>query len=458
MRFLVLVPLCFVLVVCLSVCGCVAQGGGETSKAINFDTIKISTINSSLPQGETEIVADNNGHVAVVWMMGSPANIYKLTLRSVFSVDGGKTYSPDQEIAGQLRLADPAMDMDSHGKIYLSALRKDSIGWKDVATVLFRSPDFGQSWQQPVVINDDNIFNDRDWLDVDSQDRVYIVRSPRIPEPNSSYNRGVYYQYSTDGGNSFSSSILVNPLHTPGSSGGSARGIGVAPDNEIYIAIQISPLDNAAINGAGTGERGYLYEGKVGTDTFSGPFEFTTNNVLIAAAKDDELSEVQGANIQPYPRMKIYTDPDGNTTSYIVWIGDPGNGAHGVFIAKLASGETYFEPPRPIVSGPEKAFRLPTLALDSKGNIHVFWIQNIVPDSNEWALFYSESIDGGKTFTSPHQVCAFTFPIEQWPGDFISATSNDTDLFVAWAVAGGSEKGVYVSKIKLASALAFVQQ
>lgn len=414
-----------------------------------FETVKVSKSRSRLPQGETEIVADNNGRIAVVWMDGSPANL-RLTLRAAYSGDGGRTFSDDFAIAGNLRLGDPALDMDAGGNLYLSALRKDSLRWVDVATILFRSFDFGKSWQAPVLVNDDNIFNDRDWINVDDRGGVHIVRSPRIPQPSGAYQRNVYYDYSADGGTTFSKSVLVNSVPMPNANGGGARGIGVAPGGKIYVALQTSPIENADVRGAALGERGYLYEKPAGQDAFSGPYEFTTGGVFIAGGTDEYLQTPE-AGFQPNPRMKIYADQSGKTTAYVVWIGDPKDGTHGVYLGRYPPGQSSFDTPRLIASGPSRAFRLPILAVDPKGRLHVFWIQNMAPGENRWALAHSKSADGGNTFSVPRQISPIVFPIEQWPGDFMGATANDEYVFVAWAVAGGPEKGIYVSRAALSA-------
>ncbi len=48
-------------------------------------------------------------------------------------------------------------------------------------------------------------------------------------------------------------------------------------------------------------------------------------------------------------------------------------------------------------------------------------------------------------FTAPQAVLGLRFPIQQWPGDFMGATTLNGDVAVAWPVAGGDDAGVYVS-------------
>lgn len=416
----------------------------EQSQPIpSFETKKISS-DSSLPQGETEIIADNNGHVIVAWMDGSPANQARFTLRTAYSLDNGRTFAQDQKINANLILGDPSLDMDGKGNAYLSALRKDTrLTWKDLAVVLFNSDDFGKSWQLQSIINDEGIFNDRDWLAIDSKNNLHIVYSPRISLSDGNFDRVIYYQRSEDSGKTFLPKVLVTSNRLPNDSGASSRGIVVTKDGRIAVGVKEVPKGGS--RGVGTSRgMGYVYISKDDGKSFGIPIPFTTKETRVGAAtiEEGEESPSPAANpLKPFPPIKTFED-----AVYALWVGESGNDNNSLYLASFISGSNSFTYPVAVVKGPADSLTLPALAIDKSGNLHLFWLQKVL--SEHWSLFYSYSNDNGRTFSKAQQVAPVTFLIEQWPGDFISATANDKNLFAAWAVAGGPQKGIYVSILR----------
>src|SRR5205807_7044462 len=102
-------------------------------------------------------------------------------------------------------LGDPSLAKDVAGNVYLSAIRLDSVT-PTSSIVMYRTADFGQSWQPPTLVKDNGgVFNDRDWMAVDASNGLHVVRSP-----HETSGRPVYYQYSSDGVTFTNPGIQVN--------------------------------------------------------------------------------------------------------------------------------------------------------------------------------------------------------------------------------------------------------
>jgi hypothetical protein len=413
-----------------------------------FETKRVSTNTSDLPQGETEIVADGVGHVVIAWMDGSPVNQAKMTLRTVYSEDGGKTFVKDQKVAENLIMGDPTLSIDQQGNIYLGALRKDSqLGYSDLAVVFFRSRDFGNTWDPLVDVNDDDVFNDRPWMTADAEGQLHVVFCRRVPRPDGNYDCPVYYRR-VGHGSALSQLVLVNPPSSDQSfsAGGSPRGVAVTKDGRVLIGYQHIPRDNASRLGAGTFRApASVMVSHDGGRNFGRPIPFTTLTTLVADQGDeaslvaDQGDEASAEDTSPktFARIKTFQNH-----VYAVWIGEARGNTHSVYVAVLPEGKSWFDPPVAVVSGALDTLTLATLAIDPWGTVHVFWLGQRA--DGLWSLFYSSSADGTE-FAVPRNIADIAFPMEQWPGDFISATANGTDVFVAWAVAGGPRAGIYVS-------------
>jgi hypothetical protein len=405
-----------------------------------FETVLVSVRSSDLPQGETEVIADGRGDLVAVWMDGSPANQARLTLRSARSRDGGRTFAPDEPVAEDLRLVDPTLAVDARGDVVLGALRKNSrFGWTDVDVVAFR--DTGTGWSTPVVLNAEGVFNDRPWLGHRSDGQLIVTFGRRMPLPDGNFDRPVFIAEVPEAGGPAAGppKRLVNPapLRTPGTAGGSARTV-VFDGNRVVMGYQDIPADNADRAGAGTySAPAHALVSEDGGATFRRRLPITTQDSTVA-----DGGEAEGAGpdsfLQPFPRLGA-----GGHSVVAVWIGPEGRTGHAVYCAVLGPGATAFEPPVAVTSAEPGALTLPTVAVDSGGRAHVFWLER--GQGSLWTLRYSGSDHGCSQFSTPRAASHLRFPLRRWAGDFMGATTRGADVVVAWPVAGGSDAGVHVT-------------
>jgi hypothetical protein len=193
------------------------------------DTWNTGNLNVSNSDGQGSCPAIGRGDtVYVVW--GQPASWVPTSLWFNRSTDRGATWGTPRQIAPLDTSAHlsgwranhtfPAMVVDSSGKIYVTVQEKlHGTGW-DVA--VYTSTNGGDSWSQPVMVNDDTIPGSDQfcsWIALDRHQRPHVFwYDSRNYYPTNSGD--VYYSWSDDGGLAWQPNELVNdtsPAYTSAS-------------------------------------------------------------------------------------------------------------------------------------------------------------------------------------------------------------------------------------------------
>jgi len=170
--------------------------------------------NGNIFDGEPFIAVNplNSLHMVVAWMGYFPFE--RISIKTKVTFDAGQTWSPLNSVPHTNALygsADPSIDFDNSGNIYLSFIdfnRNLSSG----AVFVVKSVDGGLSWETPVEVINANADTqkpiDRPWISVDRSNginngNVYLTTMPPVvfgPLPPPYHP---YFIASTDGGNSF---------------------------------------------------------------------------------------------------------------------------------------------------------------------------------------------------------------------------------------------------------------
>jgi hypothetical protein len=184
--------------------------------------------------GEPNIVVNPNNpqHIVVAWMGFESAKKIAITTRTSF--DGGITWTEKVKIPHENNVyssADPTMDFDNNGNIYLAYVDFDApVETADSGAVYIRkSTDGGLSWGQSYKVTDmkdepGKKAIDRPWLVIDRSGGKYIGNN-YITTMNAKGAKGPYNPYfhvSSDGGKSWqtkymdSAGFLAGPwIHQP---------------------------------------------------------------------------------------------------------------------------------------------------------------------------------------------------------------------------------------------------
>lgn len=234
----------------------VSTDGGQTFTHIQ----KVSDSAWSVSQclGQVPKVAPN-GYVYVAWVDYPLQGHTTAYLYIDKSTDGGLTWGNDVLVDSFLAVPsypDPGVtsfyvrsyptlgiDPSNSNNIYIAfAADPDGLGGPDDGDIfLVASHDGGNTWSSPVRVNDDLTLNDQfqPWMDVKPNGVIDIVWIDRRNDPLN-WLFDVYFAYSTDNGQTFSSNIRVSdvpigPLNEPNSWMGEYIGIDV-DSSRAYIA------------------------------------------------------------------------------------------------------------------------------------------------------------------------------------------------------------------------------
>ncbi len=256
-------------------------------------------------------------------------------------------------------------------------------------------------------------------------DQGQIAVDPRTSGPNAGSlyfvaryftndAQGLWFSYSRDHGHSWSPPVAISdPAHNYAY----GPSIGVGPDGTVYVAF-------AYLTSGFLGNDPSLYVDRStdGGVTWSGDQPIAGGLQTHVGALDAENHELmllgndnqQGVRITNTPYLAVA--PDQPQTLYAVWndgrwetsftfFGHPGRHSDILFARSVDGGATWSAPIRVNDDAPGNGVDqfLPTIAVQAGGMIGVTWYDRRVDPSHYlYDLFYSQSTDGGVTW-SPNQ-------------------------------------------------------
>ncbi len=346
-----------------------------------------------------------------------------------YTTDGGLTWTFPGVIQPGIFRSDPVLDADVDGNIYYNSLTNDP----DFFCKVFKSTTGGSSWDGGV----DAHGGDKQWMTIDKINgpgtgnvyafwtSFYSVCSPG------------FFTRSTDNGASFEDCITIPNEPFWGT-------LAVGPDGELYVGgtlgfdFQVAKstsaqhsgqpvtwdmttnvnLDGTIASGGTPNPGGLLGQTFISVDTSNGPYR---GYVYLLCAVE------RNSNSDPADIMFARSTNGGaNWDSPVRINNDPGTSAYQWF-GTMSVGPTG---------------RIDVVWLDSRDN----------PGGYNSALYYSNSKDGGMTW-SPNEKLSDSFnPHLGWPnqnkmGDYYDMVSDSIGASLAWAATFNNEQDVYYSFI-----------
>ncbi len=319
-----------------------------------FDTIVNDTTfplanNTSCynPQNESNIVVNPTNSNDVL----TSANEYRIDGKEVYvSTNGGTTWTNvvlpgwtaatggKGVFARMSDCGDPVLAFGLDGTVYFSGLvcNGNRVAFFSGVAVA-SSHDGGLTWSSPTMVafvNSGNVLNDKEWLTVGSDGKIYVTWTRFFFTPNVGYVRSpIVLSVSSDGGQTWSAWMPVSDSSHPFDQGSMPL---VAPDGTLYVAYE-----------GGTPSSGYAADAIILARSTDGGQTFT--NTELARAYDDfncypinvaqarQTLSGEEFRINSFPSFAI--DPS-NGHMAITWADDQANSSCGYEKGGSFSGTT----------------------------------------------------------------------------------------------------------------------
>lgn len=413
----------------------------ERSPAYNYSIRNISTVQVNVDGNGQNIVGDaanepsiavdpnDRNRITIGWRQFNTISSNFRQAGYGFSTNSGQTWTFPGVIEPGVFRSDPVLDADRNGNIFYNSLTNSPEFLCDV----FKSSDGGSSWDNGTFAQG----GDKQWMTIDKTDGPGTGHNYSFWTSSFSVCSPDFFTRSTDGGQSFEDCISIpndpqwgtltvnsdGDLYVGGTIGfdflvaksTNAKDSSVIPTWDMNTIVD---LDGSITFGGGPNPGGLLGQTWIAVDTSGGPYH---GNVYLLCSVDRNSS------------------------------GDPAD----VMFARSTNGGVNWSSPIKINDDPgTTAYQwFGTMSVAPNGRIDAIWLDtrdNSV--SNISALYYSNSIDGGVTWSQNERLSDFFNSHLGWPnqnkmGDYFDMVSDSNGASLAWAATFNGEQDVYYSYI-----------
>jgi hypothetical protein len=346
-----------------------------------------------------------------------------------FTTDGGQTWTFPGVIEPGIFRSDPVLGSDAEGNFYYNSLTNSPTYFCDV----FKSNTGGSLWDGGTFAQG----GDKQWMTIDKtggpgtgHNYSFWTYAYSVCDPG-------FFTRSTDGGASFEDCIEIPNSPYWGT-------LAVGPEGDLYVGgstwfdfqvakstnaqnsseiitwdmTTVVSLDGSIANGYGPNPGGLLGQTLIGVDTSGGPYH---GNVYLLCSVE------RNSNSDPLDVMFARSTNGGISFSAPIKINDDNN----------TTAYQWFG----------------TMSVAPNGRIDVIWLDTRDnPGTYLSALYYSNSKDGGVTWSANERLSDYFNPHIGWPqqnkmGDYFDMISDINGAYLAWAGTFNGEQDVYYSYI-----------
>lgn len=388
--------------------------GGTWSSNVNVDGNGITTANQEL----TSLVLDKSGKLHVVW--ADDRNGYD-DIYYANSTDGGDTWSSSVCVddASSVHARAPSIAVDDEGNVYV-VWYDDRSGNYDV--YFAKSTDGGITWTKPNTrVNDVTTYQQQvpsiAVFGNGATANVYVAWTDnRFAATN---DMDVYLSNSTDGGNTFNTSICVNDDFT----------------NEYQLSPSVAVDNNGNLYVAWYDRRNLINYDIYFRRSNDGGNSWTANSKRV---NDDTTND------QMWPSIAVSND-----IVYVAWDDDrDGIFTGDVYFANSTDGGSNFGVNKKINDVTTSGYySYPKIAANGM-NAYAVWQDHRDGNNN---IYFSKSIDGGNTWGSPNDRVDDSPPV--WHQEYPSVAIDNTYVYVVWQDERRDPRGdIYFSKAVITQA------
>lgn len=396
---------------------------------VNVDASGQNIVGDAANEPSLAVDPTNHNSIVIGWRQFNTISSSFRQAGYGYTTDGGQTWTFPGVIEPGVFRSDPVLDADNNGTFYYNSLTNTPEFFCDV----FKSTDGGATWDNGTFAQG----GDKQWMTIDKTNgqgdgHIYAfwTSSYSVCYPDfftRSTNYGASYEDCISIPNDpFWGTLTVGPdgeLYVGGSIG---FDFGVAKSTNAKNPLQTIIWDQATVVdlggdlsfGGGPNPGGLLGQTSIAVDTSGGLYH---GNVYLLASVEPFSSS------DPLNVMFARSTDGGATWSSAIKVNDdPGTTAYQWFGTMSAS----------------PTGRIDVIWLDTRDN----------PGTYLSALYYSNSKDGGLTWSANQKLSDSFDPHLGWPqqnkmGDYFDMISDSTGANLAWAATFNGEQDVYYSYI-----------
>jgi len=363
--------------------------------------VQVSKSRADRAHFESYLAADpsNSKHLVGGAMIvpAGPSQKWYETIAYV-SVDGGDTWQPTIESPGN---GDPVTAFGVDGTAYFAVLSNDS-GRDNAKTLVYRSPDGGRTWLEPVTLRS---WSDREYLTIDRSGgpfhgHIYLNATGITTGPDGKSVAAMELRTSSDYGATFSSPVARVQSDGPPASGSLSwyiNGPGVVLSDGSFGALVMSaaPFSNASRPGEANGTIGFIssWDGGATLSTITKvadwhvPKSSTETPTGVVLAIDATPGPFHDRLYVAWPDVE-----DGRTQILLTFSSDKGKTWAP---PTMVSDDSARAQPG---SGPDDF--MSSIAVNSSGVVGVSWYdRRDDPDNLGYSVRFAASWDGGDSFS-----------------------------------------------------------
>ncbi|MCU0406570.1 MAG: T9SS type A sorting domain-containing protein [Ignavibacteriaceae bacterium] len=398
---------------------------------VNVDANGQNIVGDAANEPSIAVDRNNPNRIAIGWRQFNTITNNFRQAGYGYTANGGQTWTFPGVIEPGVFRSDPVLDSDADGNFYYNSLAIDPTYFCDV----FKSSTGGSLWGDKAYAQG----GDKQWMTIDKTSSsgsghiyafwtsYYSVCSPG------------FFTRSTDGGALFEDCVTILPndpywgtlavssngdLFAGGAS--TSGGFLVARSSNAKIAGQtvtwnmstVVDLDGSIANGYGPNPGGLLGQTIIAIDTSGGPYH---GNVYLLCSVN------RNSNSDPLDVMFARSTNNGVSWSSPIKVNDDAG----------TSAYQWFG----------------TMSVAPNGRIDVVWLDTRDnPGTVLSALYYSNSTNGGVTWSQNQKLSDYFNPHVGWPqqnkmGDYFDMVSQNNGAQLAWAATFNGEQDVYYSFI-----------
>ncbi|TLZ67107.1 MAG: hypothetical protein E6K12_04785 [Methanobacteriota archaeon] len=381
-----------------------------------FPNIKITDGTSPFDyQVEPTMVVNHSGTVFVGWKETNGPDAAGYRVGSSYSTDQGLTWAPNilmnQTHPNQnCRDSDPWMALDPNDRVHYAYLEYDPNGGSSPpcsSGLDVSNTTNGQDWGNVHYIVGQGGLVDKDSIAFDSAGRLYAT-----------WDEGniLAVTWSDDGGATWA------PVINPGSQSAVLGAVIVAaPDGTVYLTWWDFGTNN--IKFESSADRGQTWS---------------------AIVRVNDLAGSAPGGFPQYPLPAMNVDPNSGAI-YVSWA-DSRNGNPDIYLASSTDGGKTWAANQRINDNTDSSMQyMVDLAVDGTGKVHAAWEDKRL---GNWNIFYSNSTDGGQTWSPNVRVSDQDTPgTFDRPGDYFAIEAGpDNKTYVVWTDGRGTNFDIYYAR------------